>query len=54
MARAKEDILLSHKKHALDLLSETGMLGCRSIDFLMDVNTKLLPDQGELLENVER
>jgi len=30
------------------------MLGCRSIDSPIDVNTKLLPDQGELLKNVGR
>jgi len=30
------------------------MLGCRSIDPQMDENTKLLPDQRELLENVRR
>ena len=30
------------------------MLKCRSIDSPMDVNTKLLPDQGELLEDVGR
>jgi len=30
------------------------MLRCRSIDSPMDVNTKLLSDPGELLEDVER
>jgi len=30
------------------------MLRCRSIDSLMDVNTKLLSDQGELLEDIKR
>ena len=30
------------------------MLGCRNIDSLMDVNTKLLLDQEELLKNVGR
>jgi len=30
------------------------MLGCRSIDSPMDENTKLLLDQGELLEDIER
>ena len=29
------------------------MLGFRGIDSLMNVNTKLLPDQGELLEDAE-
>jgi len=30
------------------------MLGCRNIDSLIDVNINLLPDQGELLEDVGR
>ena len=54
MARSKKGILLSQRKYVLDLLSEAEMLGCRSIDSPMDVNTKLLPDQGKLLEDVER
>jgi len=39
-------------KYVLDLLSKAGMLECRNIDSLMDVNTKLLSDQGEILEDV--
>ena len=35
------------------MLSEAEMLGCKSIDFSMDVNTKLLLYQGELLAYVE-
>ena len=54
MTRSKKDILLSQKKYVLDLLSEVGMLKCRSINSPMDVNTKLLPDQGELLEDAGR
>ena len=30
------------------------MLGCRNINSPMDIDTKLLPDQRELLENVGR
>jgi len=30
------------------------MLGCWSIDYPMDVNMKLLPDQGKFLENTGR
>ena len=30
------------------------MLGCMNIDFLMDVNTKLLLDHKELFEDVRR
>ena len=47
--RSKKDILLSKKKYILNLLSEAGMLGCRGIDSPMDMNTKLLPDQGSFL-----
>jgi len=38
----------------LNLLSEAKMLGCRSIDSMMNVNTKLLLDQGKLLKDVKR
>jgi len=36
------------------LLSEAEMLGCKSIDSSINVNTKLLSDQGKLLEDVRR
>ena len=52
--RFKKDILLSQRKYILDLLSETEMLECRSIDSLMNVNTKMLPNQGELLKDARR
>ena len=54
MAKAKLGILLSQRKYILDLLSEAEMLECKSIDSLMDVNTKLLPHEGELHENTGR
>ena len=52
--RSKKSILLSQRKYVLDLLSESGMLRCRSINSPMDVNTKLLPDEGELFKDVGR
>ncbi|XP_020245333.1 uncharacterized protein LOC109823458 [Asparagus officinalis] len=45
-------ILLSQRKYVLDMLSEAGMLGYRSSDSPMDVNSKLLSDQGKLLKDV--
>jgi len=54
MVKFNKGILLLQKKYVLDLLSEVGMLKCRSIDSPMDVNTKLLPDQEELLEDAKR
>jgi len=50
VARSKKGILLLQRKYILDLLSEAEMLECRSIDSPMDMNTKLLVDQGELLK----
>jgi len=49
VARSKKDILLPQRKYVLDLLSEAGMLSYRSIDSLMDVNMKLLPNQRSFL-----
>jgi len=44
MARSKKEIFLSPRKYILDLFSEAEILGYKSIDSLMNVNTKLLPD----------
>ena len=49
VAWSKKSILLSQRKYVLDLLSEAGMLGCKSVDFSMDVNMKLLPNQRSFL-----
>jgi len=38
----------------LDILSEAGMLGFKTVDTPMDPNLKLLLDQGELLEDQKR
>ena len=48
---SKKGILLSQSKYVLDLLSAAQMPRCKSIDSLMDVSTKLLPDQGEFHED---
>ena len=42
----------SLSKYTLDLLLEAGVVGCKSIDSSMDVNTQLLPNQAELFEDV--
>ena len=51
---SKKDIFLSRRKYILNLLSEDGMLKCKSIDSPMDVNTKLLLDKEEPLEDIRR
>ncbi|KAL4036983.1 hypothetical protein IC575_000564 [Cucumis melo] len=41
MARSKEGIFVSQRKYTLDLLIETGMLGCRPADTPIEFNCKL-------------
>ena len=41
IARSREGISVSQRKYVLDLLKETGMLGCKPADTLMDTNVKL-------------
>jgi len=38
----------------LDIWSEAGLLGCEAVDTLMETNAKLLPDQGEDMDNLGR
>ena len=41
VARSKEGISVSQRKCTLDLLTETGMLGCRPADTPIELNYKL-------------
>ncbi|KAL4038587.1 hypothetical protein IC575_002209 [Cucumis melo] len=41
VARSKEGIFVSQRKYALDLLTETGILGCRPVDTPIELNCKL-------------
>jgi len=59
VARSKKEMLLSKKemffsqrKYVLNMFLEAGMLGCRPVDSPAEANSKLLPDQGELLDNL--
>ncbi|KAL5569634.1 hypothetical protein UlMin_026209 [Ulmus minor] len=40
VARSKEGIVISQRKYILDLLKETGMLGCKPADTPMDPNRR--------------
>ena len=40
-ARSKEGIFINQRKYVLDLLSETGMLGCKAADTPVEPNKKL-------------
>ncbi|XP_057989379.1 uncharacterized mitochondrial protein AtMg00810-like [Hevea brasiliensis] len=54
VAQSKTGIAIFQRKYALDILIETGMLDCRYADTAMDPNVKLVPGQGEPLEDPGR
>jgi hypothetical protein len=47
IARSPKGIVLSQRKYVLDLLSDTGMLGCRVASTPIDQNHKLCAESGE-------
>jgi hypothetical protein len=47
VARSPQGIVLSHRKYVLDLLNETGMLGCQPVSTPIDSNHKLCAESGE-------
>ncbi|XP_028110199.1 uncharacterized protein LOC114308733 isoform X2 [Camellia sinensis] len=46
VAHSKDVIFISQKKYVLDLLKETGMLGCKVCDTSLEPNQKLGDDEG--------
>ncbi|CAL5395906.1 unnamed protein product [Camellia sinensis] len=46
IARSKKGIAVSQRKYVLDLLNETGMLGCKPADTPMDTTIKLEESDG--------
>lgn len=53
VARSKEGIFMCQHKYALDIISETGLLGSKPAEFPMEQNHKLALASGKLLENAE-
>ena len=51
VAHSRHGISLSQRKYTLDFLQDTGMLGCQPASTLMDPNSKLSVEFGELLSN---
>ena len=47
-------IFLPQQKYVLDILSKVGLLGCKIVDTPMETNAKLLPYQGDILNNPSR
>ncbi|RDY10055.1 putative mitochondrial protein, partial [Mucuna pruriens] len=50
----KENIVISQRKYALDILQETSMSNCRLVDSPMDPNMKLMVKHGEPYFDPER
>ncbi|KAF5957541.1 hypothetical protein HYC85_004766 [Camellia sinensis] len=46
VARSKDGIFISQRKYVLDLLKETGMLGCKACATPLEPNQKLGDDEG--------
>ena len=53
-AKSKEGIFVNQRKYVLDLLGETGMLGCKPAETPMEPNTKLQPAQTKSVVNKEQ
>ena len=47
-------MVISQRKYTLDILTDTSMLDCKLVDTPMDPNVKLVPSQGELLQDLGR
>jgi len=54
VAYQKHDLLLSQRKYTLDLLEETGMLGCKPAGTPMEANVNLWCDNSHLLDDPEQ
>ncbi|XP_052725285.1 uncharacterized mitochondrial protein AtMg00810-like [Vigna angularis] len=54
VAQSNDGIVISQRKYALDILEETGLMNCKSVETPMDPNIKLLPNQGEPFSDPER
>ena len=46
-ARSKKCIFINQQKYILDLLKETGLLGCKAAETTMEPNIKLQPAEPE-------
>ena len=54
IAQSNSGMVMSQRKYVLDILEEIGMLDCKPVDTLMDLNVKLVPGQGEPIRDPGR
>ena len=54
VAQSNTGIVISQRKYALDILEEIWLMNSKSVDFAMDPNVKLLPNQGYPLSDPEK
>jgi Reverse transcriptase (RNA-dependent DNA polymerase) len=52
IAHSKKGLFLSQMKYVLDLLKETGKIGCKSLSTPIDSNIKLNTEDGELVKDI--
>ncbi|KAJ9683695.1 hypothetical protein PVL29_019319 [Vitis rotundifolia] len=53
-ARSKEGIFVNQRKYVLDLLDETGMLGCKLAETPIEPNVKLQPTKAKNVKDRDR
>uniref|UniRef100_A0A2N9GH48 Integrase catalytic domain-containing protein n=1 Tax=Fagus sylvatica TaxID=28930 RepID=A0A2N9GH48_FAGSY len=51
VARSKAGISLSQRKYTLDILQDTGYLGSKPVATPMESNLKLMPDEGDFIDD---
>ena len=54
VAQSNSKVVISQKKYTLDILVDTGMLDCKPVDTVVNPNVKLVPSQGEPLQDSGR